>query len=154
MGIFRKTKITASVVLYSKWCIQCETPCSYALIRSWAQRHDLGVQVIRTAYRPADHKEATRLWAKANGWHLDDEITNDMAANYPTFVVYENKITRLKDFVKMIKEEATKDKMVRGGKVKNDVQELSKAERSGGKNSVASAVHKASPKTKKKQEEK
>lgn len=154
MGIFRKTQITASVAIYSKWCIQCETPYSYALVQSWAQRHSLDVQVIRTAYRPADHKEATRLWALANGYSLDNEVAISMAKNYPTFIVHKGKVTRLKEFVKMVKSESSEDKMVRGGKAKNDVQRLPKAEKSAGKNSVVSAVHPASHKTKKKQEKK
>lgn len=154
MGIFRKTRVTASVAIYSKWCIRCETPYSYALVQSWAQRHGLDIQVIRTAYHPADHKEATRLWALANGYSLDNEVAMSIAKNYPTFILHEGKVKRLKEFVKMIKSESAEDKMVRGGKVKNGMQRLSKAERSVRKNSVVSTVHQASPKTKKKQEEK
>lgn len=122
MGIFRETKITAEVVIYSKWCIQCDHLEELLLVNSWALHRDLDVQVIRTAYRPADHKRAVQLWASHKG------VPEDEAQDYPAFVVHDS-IMSLKDFVEMITEEDVKNKLIKEGKTKNDLQGLPQTKR-------------------------
>lgn len=90
--IFRPTKITGDIVVYTKWCLQCEAPDLFAALNYYAMCNDLDAQVIRTCYRPADHQKATKLWSAANG------ITKEEAKNYPDFVVY-NGVMGLKEFV-------------------------------------------------------
>lgn len=135
MAIFKPTKIKGDIVIYSKWCIPCTYPELLTAINMYALNNDLDVQVIRTAYRPADHKKATEFWAQAAGLSEDD------AANYPTFVVYKN-IYDIEEFVKMITN--TKNKLVKKGKAKDDVQRLSKAKRVKRKNSLDGEASKTS----------
>lgn len=122
MGIFRETKITADVVIYSKWCISCDQPDELLAIQLWALHNDLDVQVVRTAYKPADHNRAVRLWASHQG------VSEEEAQDYPAFVVRDS-IMSLKDFVEMIAKDNVKNKMVKEGKSKDDLQGLPKAKR-------------------------
>lgn len=145
MAIFRPTKITGDVVIFSKWCVECENHLAFTMIRSWAQKNNLELQIIRTAYRPADHKEAMKLWAKACGLALDTEEGEALAAEYPVFVVHDGAIATVKEFVKVI----TKNKMVKEGVTKNDVSGLSEAEGTSRANSLARPASKTKAKNQK-----
>lgn len=128
MAIFWPTKITGDIVIYSKWCVTCDRPDELLAINLYALHNNLDVQVIRTAYRPADHKKAIELWS------CRDPKTGD---DYPIFVVYKDGLYTLEEFVEMIGEDSTlKDKMVKEGKTKDDMQGLPKAKRSKGKTGV------------------
>lgn len=138
MAIFLPTKIKGDIVIYSKWCVQCLYPDLLGKVDTYATSKDLNLQIIRTAYRPADHSKATELWSCRDGAPNDE--TEEDAADYPTFVLYGDKIYKLKEFVKMISDHA-KNKMVKEGKAKDDVQGLPKAKRAKRKNSVASTAN-------------
>ena len=122
MGIFKPTDTSeANVVVYSKWCIECEEPGDMVTLNQWALHNELELQVVRTAYRPADHKRATEIFG---------------SEDYPAFVVY-NDVFLLKEFVKMIRD--GKNKLIKPGRDKetdSDVQRLSTAERLAGKDSM------------------
>lgn len=137
MGIFRPTKISGDIVIYSKWCVSCEYPRDLQIIQSWAQQNDLELQIVRTAYRPADHAEAMQLWAKREDAPANE--TEDELACYPIFVVYQG-IKTLRKFVKMITD--AKNKLVPEGETKDDVQRLPKTKRSKRKSSGVRAISK------------
>lgn len=107
MGIFKPTKITGDVIVYSKYCIECEEPLELQMLKDWAQRQDLVIQIIRTAYKPADHKQAAEIYGNED---------------YPCFVVTDD-VKTLKEFAHMISEQ--KNKLVKEGKTKDDVHSLS-----------------------------
>ncbi len=134
-GIIKPREPEADIVIYSKWCIQCEHPEWLLALNIWAQTQGLTTQVIRTAYRPADHQKATELWASRSNTPKDE--TPEEAADYPSFIVWEE-IISLKGFIEMIKE--PKNKMVKGGKTKNDMQRLPKTKRSSRKKHMAAPV--------------
>lgn len=133
MAILLPTKTKGDIVVYSKWCVQCEQPDDLLQINLWALHNNLEVQVIRTAYRPADHKKAAELWGHQHG--VED------TTNYPTFVYYKDDVYKMKDFAKMIND--TENKLVKGGKTKDDVQRLPKTKRTARKSGVASKARKA-----------
>lgn len=124
--IFKKKKEEYDVLIYSKWCVECEYPESMKEIQEWALHEGLSYKVIRTAYAPADHTEATELWATMLGIDTHIKEEREKAESYPPFVVY-NDIVKLEEFIKMIKD--TKNKMVEEGKAKDDLQGLPKAKR-------------------------
>lgn len=126
-GLFKPTKIKADIVIYSKWCVPCLYPEEMLAINYYASEHDLTVQLVRTVYRPADHKRAMELWRCREG--VPPHELEEAIENYPTFVVYK-KITRLEDFIKMIKAEQLKDKQVKA----DDLQRLSKTKGAVGEN--------------------
>lgn len=112
MGIFKPTDTyNYDIVVYSKYCIQCDEQESTNLIEleTWAMHNNLDVKVIRTAYRPADHKRAAEIY--------DSE-------DYPTFVVWHD-VKTLKEFVKMIKN--TSNKLIKPERNKGDMQDMQRA---------------------------
>lgn len=119
------------VLIYSKWCLDCDFPKEAQEIGNWVRHEGLTVRIIRTAYRPEEHGKATELWAAAR------DLPEEEAQDYATFVVY-NDVIELKEFVKMIKE--CKNKMIKEGETKDDMQGLPKASRSKRKNRVATAT--------------
>lgn len=131
------------VLIYSKWCVQCEHPEYLLAINVWALHNDLDVKVVRTAYRPKDHRRATELWAAKMGLDLGNKDDNEKAQGYPIFVVH-NDVVEIKEFIEMITD--CKNKMVKGGQTKDDVQGLPKAKRSSRAHSVDRAVSKAKKK--------
>lgn len=131
MSLLKKKK--PDVIIYSKWCLLCEKPQIMLAIDEWCMHKKLTYQVRRTAYRPWWHKKAIELWASAAGLSEDDPA----AANYPSFVVWKD-IKTVEEFYKMI--EAERNKLVKGGKTKDDMQRLSKTKRSARKDSVADTV--------------
>lgn len=134
MGIFRPTKITGDIVIYTKWCIECTHPEWLLLINTYALHHDLDVQVIRTQYRPADHDKATELWSSRS------DVKEDDAENYSTFVV-DDDVYKMEEYLEMISD--TKDKLVKEGETKDDVQGLPKAKRSRRKNNMDNSANEA-----------
>lgn len=116
----KKAKKAPDVLIYSKWCVKCDYPEELQAIQTWAMHENLNVEVVRTAYRPKDHKKAVELWASMQG------IPEDEAQDYPAFVVY-NDIVELEEFVCMIKD--TKNKLVKEGETKNDVHRRPQAKR-------------------------
>lgn len=138
-----KRKNDVDLLIYSKWCLGCTPSVDLDLINLWATKNELDVKLIRTAYRPKDHERATELWAAKTGLDLEDEEQNERAQNYPTFVLFDD-VIEIKEFTKMIKD--CKNKMVKKGKTKNDVQGLSKTKRSKRKNGMGLAVDKATRK--------
>lgn len=95
MGIFKATDTRDyNVVVYSKYCLECdpETAAALAALKAWANRENLEVKVIRTAYRPADHARAAELYG---------------SVDYPAIVV-QNDVKTLTEFVEMIKESSNK----------------------------------------------
>lgn len=133
MGIFRPTKIKGDIVVYTKWCIECEHPEWLLAINMYALNSDLDVQVIRTQYHPADHDKATELWSS----RLD--VKAEDAEKYSTFVVHDG-IYKIEEYLKMISD--TKNKLIKEGKTKDDVQRLPKAKRSRRKSRVDVPVDK------------
>lgn len=134
-----KRKNDVDVLIYSKWCIECTHPEYLIAINAWANLNDLDVKVVRTAYRPEAHQRATELWAAKMELDIDDKAQNEKAQNYPIFVVY-NDVIQIKEFIRMIDQEQCRNKMVKGGKTKNDLQRLPKAKRPKRKNSVDSST--------------
>lgn len=122
MGIFRPTKLTGDIIVYTKWCIECEHPEWLLAINIYAMHNDLDVQVIRTQYRPADHKKASELWG---------------GEDYSTFVVADG-VHTLKEYLEMISD--AKNKLVKEGETKDDVQRLSKTKRTRRKSRVVVPV--------------
>lgn len=130
-GLIKPTEIVGDIVIYSKWCVQCRMPDELLAVNTYALHKDLSVQVIRTAYRPADHKKATELWG------CRTEVKPEDAENYPTFVIASgsSKIKTLKEYAKMVIK--AENKMIKEARTKNDVQGLPKAKRVSRKDSVA-----------------
>lgn len=136
MGVLRPTKLTGDLIIYSKWCLQCDYPEELLTINQWAMRRDLDTQIIRTAYRPADHQKAARLWAESQ------KLTTEAAQDYPAFVVDRSskptRIIGLKELCEMITQDTTeyelKNKLVKEGKIKGDLQNVSRPKRSPRKN--------------------
>lgn len=122
MGIIRPAKLKGDIIVYTKWCIECEHPEWLIAINAYAMHNDLDVQVIRTQYHPADHKKASELWG---------------GEDYSTFVLADG-VHTMKEYLEMISD--TKNKLVKRGKTKDDVQRLPKAKRSTRKNRVAVAA--------------
>lgn len=147
MALFKPTKITGDVVIYSKWCVECDQPLRVSMIESWAEKKKLKVQIVRTAYRPADHEEAVKLWAKSNGLNLESKSAREIAEEYPTFIVYDKTIATLKEFVRMITN--SKNKMVKGGSTKNDLSRLPEAEGASGASSLDAPAARSTQKNKK-----
>ena len=139
MKLLRKKK--ADVIIYSKWCLQCEEAAFMIALDEWCLHKKLTYEVRRTAYRPWWHQKAIELWASAAG------ITEEEAKSYPSFVVWKD-IKTVEEFGEMIKKE--KNKMVGEGKTKNDVQRLPKAKRTNRKDSVANTVSETPTETKEK----
>lgn len=133
MGIFRPTKIKGDIIIYTKWCIECEHPEWLLAINLYGVHNDLDVQVIRTQYRPADHKKAVELWSSR------DDIKEEDAENYSTFVV-QNGVHTMKEYLEMISD--TKNKLVKDGETKDDVHRLPQAKKSRRKNRVDVPVSK------------
>lgn len=127
MGIIRPTKITGDIVVYTKWCIECEHPEWLLAINAYANHNDLDVQVIRTQYRPADHKRAAELWGSR------DDVKTEDAEDYSTFVVKDG-VYKMQEYLEMIT--YAKNKLVKGDKTKDDVQGLSQTKKPRRKNRV------------------
>lgn len=132
LGLLKPTEMDGDIIIYSKWCVQCMMPDDLLAVNMYALHKDLIVQVIRTAYRPADHKKATELWSCRKG-----AVEGENSEDYKTFVVYNGKIQEFKEFLKMIIR--AENKMVKEAKTKDGVQKVPKAKRSNRKSSVASA---------------
>lgn len=139
MKLLKKKK--ADVIIYSKWCLTCEVPGLMIAIDEWCMHEGLTYQVRRTAYRPWWHKKAVKLWSTAAG------ISEEEAVDYPSFVVWKG-IKTIEEFSRMIRLE--KNKMVKEGKTKNDLQGLSKAKRPHRVDSVAGSVSETTTETKEK----
>ena len=138
--IFKPTSTDdADIVIYSKWCVSCDSPEDLLAINMWALNNNLEVKVIRTAYRPADHRKAVELWSCRDDLKTRPE-------DYPAFVIY-NGVHTLGEFIKMISN--TKDKMFKGGKTKDDMQGLPKAKRTKRKNCVVDSISKSKEKDEK-----
>lgn len=133
MAIFRPTKIKGDIIIYTKWCIECEHPEWLLAINMYALNKDLDVQVIRTQYHPADHKKAAELWSSRS------DVATEDAENYSYFVI-DNGIYKMKEYLEMISE--AKNKLVEEGNTKDDMQRLPKAKRSRRKARVAVPVSK------------
>lgn len=130
-GLIKPTTMYGDIIIYSKWCVQCRMPDELLAVNTYALHKDLSVQVIRTAYRPADHKKATELWGCRTGAETED------AENYPTFVIASgsSKIRTLKEYVKMIRK--ADNKMIKEARTKDDVRGLPQTKRASRKDSVA-----------------
>lgn len=122
MGIFKPTDTRDyDIVVYSKYCIGCDQQESTDLIEleNWAMHNNLDVKVIRTAYKPADHKRAAELYE---------------SEDYPTIVVW-NDVVTLKEFIKMIKDAS--NKLVKAERNKGDLQDVQRTKRPQRKDRVA-----------------
>lgn len=122
MGVFLPTKIKGDIILYSKWCVECDYPDELQAINTYATRHDLELQIIRTAYRPADHDRATEIWGCRDG------VSEEDAESYSAFVPYKDKIYTLEEFTEMIGDDV-KNKMIKEGETKDDMQDMPRAKR-------------------------
>lgn len=131
MGIFKPKMLEGNIVVYTKWCIECEQPKWLALLNSYATTKNLTLQIIRTQYSPPDHKKATEIWSSRPNIKPED------AEKYSTFVVMDGVYT-MKEFREMITD--AKNKLVKEGEAKDDVQRLPKTKRSRRKNRVAVPV--------------
>lgn len=123
MGVFRVTKTSDyDIVVYSKDCIGCQGDDKTRLLelQTWALHNNLDVIMIRTSYKPADHKRAAEIYG---------------SEYYPTFVVW-NDVKTLKEFVEMIKD--ADNKLVKPERNKGDVQDMQRTERSRRKTRMAS----------------
>lgn len=101
MGIFKSTDTSGyDVVVYTKYCLECEeqSAAELAKLKAWATREKLVVKVVRTAYRPADHERASKLYGNED---------------YPAIVIWDE-VTTLTDFAK-----DCKNKLIKAGKEKN-----------------------------------
>lgn len=129
MSLSKKKK--PEIIIYSKWCLHCEEAAFMVSFDEWCLHKGLTYEVHRTAYRPWWHKKAVGLWASAAG------ITEEEAKDYPSFVVWKG-IKTIEEFARMIKRE--KDKSVKEGKTKSDVQRLPKTKRDSREDSMADPV--------------
>lgn len=132
-GIIRPTKITGDIVIYTKWCIDCEHPEWLLAINAYAMHNDLDVQIVRTQYHPADHKKAAEIWSSRS------DVKTEDAEDYSYFVV-DNGVYRMKEYLEMITD--AKNKLIKEGETKDDVQRLPKAKRSRRKSRVDMPVDK------------
>ncbi len=82
----KATKNDFPIIVYAKFCISCDYPDEWDKFLDWAQRNGETFKVVRTIYRPEDHKRASEIY--------DSE-------DYPPFVVTDDVIDFL-DFVKKI----------------------------------------------------
>lgn len=111
-----------TITIYSKHCFKCMYGEQYNFIRNWSYSKGYDLEIKRTAYRPAWHKEATELWG---------------GEDYSAFVVNERgKVMELSNFLDKCRNKAVRAGKKKGTK-KNDVQGLSKAKRSSRASSVA-----------------
>lgn len=132
MSLFKKKK--PDIIIYSKWCLTCERPGDMIAIDEYCLHNELTYEVRRTAYRPWWHQKAVELWASAAG------ISEEEAKEYPSFVVWKD-IKTIEEFVRMI--ENSKDKSVKEGKTKNDMQRLPKTKGATREDRVADPVSEA-----------
>lgn len=144
MGIFKPTKIKGDIIVYTKWCIECEHPEWLLAINLYALHNNLDVQVIRTQYKPADHNKAAELWSSRS------DVKEDDAEKYSTFVVHDG-IYTMKEYLEMISD--TKDKLVKEGKTKDDMQGLPEAKRSKRKDRMGNPTNTTRKKDERSQDE-
>lgn len=97
----RKRKNDVDIIVYTKFCLKCEQPDELMKLAIYCMWNDLTYKVVRTSYRPSDHKRATEIWG--------DE-------DYRAFVVYDD-VVEFGDFIDMITD--SKNKLVKIGKRKD-----------------------------------
>lgn len=119
------------ILIYSKWCLECDYPDEVRELNLWSMKNNLSYKIIRTVYRPKDHKRAIELWSSRAG------VTDGESEDYPPFVVY-NDITSFKEFIDMIKD--TKNKLVEEGETKSELHTLPKTKRTARTRRVAKTV--------------
>ncbi|MBR3207724.1 MAG: hypothetical protein IKF58_15125 [Bacillus sp. (in: Bacteria)] len=111
-----------TITVYSKHCFKCLYGEQYNFIRNWAYSKGYNLEIKRTAYRPAWHKEATELWG---------------GEDYNVIVVGERGgAMSLENFLDKCRNKAVRSGKKKGAK-KSGVQGLRKAKRSSRASSVA-----------------